>query len=155
MSRGQMLRGQMSPWQLEYVLNVHRNLSLKFHQNWVSCSWDIPDMAKYHEDKCCLDKCHHKAEIRLRLGRNRTPIYKFRFRLGRNRNLITNFGLNRIFRPKLWKERHRDQTWKKVLMRWNYLCTFFRIVEISGLWKIIFSYFGIKPYKLWKFLLKY
>ena len=24
-----MLRGQMSPWQLEYVLNVHRNLPLK------------------------------------------------------------------------------------------------------------------------------
>ena len=42
-----------------------------------------------------------KAEIRFRLGRNRTPIHKFRFRLGRNRNLITNFGLNRIFRPKL------------------------------------------------------
>ena len=57
-----------------------------------------------------------RAEIRFRLGRNRTPIYKFRFRLGRNRNLITNFGLNRIFRPKFLKERRRDQTWKKVLM---------------------------------------
>ena len=41
-----------------------------------------------------------KAEIRFRLGRNRTPIFKFRFRLGRNRNPITNFGLNRKFRPK-------------------------------------------------------
>ena len=38
-----------------------------------------------------------KAKIRLRLGRNRTPIYKFRFRLGRNRNLMTNVGLNRKF----------------------------------------------------------
>ena len=89
-----------------------------------------------------------KAEIRLRLGRNRTPIYKFQFRLGRNRNLITNFGLNQIFRPKLWKARHRIQTWKKVLTRGHYTCTFLRIVEISGWWKIIFSYFGIKPYKL-------
>ena len=34
----------MSPWQLESVLDVPRNLSLKFHQNWVSNSWDIPDI---------------------------------------------------------------------------------------------------------------
>ena len=27
-----MLRGQMSPWQLESVLDVHRSLPLKFHQ---------------------------------------------------------------------------------------------------------------------------
>ena len=39
-----MLRGQMSPWQLESVLNVHRNLPLKFHQNRVSNSWDIADI---------------------------------------------------------------------------------------------------------------
>ena len=39
-----MLRGQMSPWQLEFVLNVHRNLPLKFHQNRVSNSWDIADI---------------------------------------------------------------------------------------------------------------
>ena len=29
-----MLRRQMSPWQLESVLNVHRNLPLKFHTNF-------------------------------------------------------------------------------------------------------------------------
>ena len=34
----------MSPWQLEFVLNVHRNLPLKFHQNRVSNSWDIADI---------------------------------------------------------------------------------------------------------------
>ena len=34
----------MSPWQLEYVLNVPRNLPLKFHQNRVSNSWDIADI---------------------------------------------------------------------------------------------------------------
>ena len=34
-SRGQILPGQMSPWQLESVLDVPRNLSLKFHQNRV------------------------------------------------------------------------------------------------------------------------
>ena len=28
-------------------------LPLKIGQNWVSNSWDIPNM-----DKCCLDKCH-------------------------------------------------------------------------------------------------
>ena len=39
-----MLRGQMWPWQLESVLNVHRNLPLKFHQNRVSNSWDIADI---------------------------------------------------------------------------------------------------------------
>ena len=32
--------------------------SKKFGQNWVSNSWDIPDMDKCCQDKCCLDKCH-------------------------------------------------------------------------------------------------
>ena len=31
-----MLLGQISPLQLESVLDVSRNLLLKFHQNWVS-----------------------------------------------------------------------------------------------------------------------
>ena len=44
MLQGQMLRGNMSPWQLEFVLNVHRNLPSKFHQNRVSNSWDIADI---------------------------------------------------------------------------------------------------------------
>ena len=44
MSRGQMLCGQMSPWQLESVLNVHRNLPLKFQQNRVSNSLDIANI---------------------------------------------------------------------------------------------------------------
>ena len=44
MSQGQMLHGQMSPWRLESVLNVHRNLPLKFHQNRVNNSWDIADI---------------------------------------------------------------------------------------------------------------
>ena len=33
------------------------NLPLKFGQNWVCNSWDIPDMEKCHLDKCCLNKC--------------------------------------------------------------------------------------------------
>ena len=37
-----MLPGQMSPIQLESILDVHRNLPLKIHQNRVS--WDIPDI---------------------------------------------------------------------------------------------------------------
>ena len=44
MSPGQMLPGQMSPWHLESVLNVHRNLHLKFYQNRVSNSWDIANI---------------------------------------------------------------------------------------------------------------
>ena len=44
MSRGQMLHGQMSPWQLECVLHVHRNLPLKFRQNQLSNSWDITNI---------------------------------------------------------------------------------------------------------------
>ena len=32
--------------------------NLKFGQNWVSNSWDIPDMDKCRQDKCCQDKCH-------------------------------------------------------------------------------------------------
>ena len=38
MSTGQMLSGQMSPWQLVSVLDVPKNLHFKFHQNqfvWV------------------------------------------------------------------------------------------------------------------------
>ena len=44
MSPGQMLSVQMSPWQLESVLDVPRNLHLQFHQNRVSNSWDIADI---------------------------------------------------------------------------------------------------------------
>ena len=41
-----------------------------------------------------------KAKIRFRLGRNRSPIYKFRFWSCRNRILIIDFGLDRKFWPK-------------------------------------------------------
>ena len=39
-----MLPGQMSLWQLESVLDVPRNLPVKFHQNRVSNSWDIANI---------------------------------------------------------------------------------------------------------------
>ena len=39
-----MLPGQLSLWQLESVLDVLRNLRLKFGQNWVSISWNISDV---------------------------------------------------------------------------------------------------------------
>ena len=58
MSPGQMLAGQMSPWQLESVLDVPRNLPLKFNQNEINNSWDILDIDKCHLFKCCPDKCH-------------------------------------------------------------------------------------------------
>ena len=38
---GQMLHEQMLPWQLESVLDVPKNQTLKFHQNRVSKSCDI------------------------------------------------------------------------------------------------------------------
>ena len=44
MSTGQMLPGQMSPWQLGCVKDGPRNLRLKFGQNRVSNSWDIADV---------------------------------------------------------------------------------------------------------------
>ena len=51
---------QMSLW-LEYIQDGPRNLPLKFGQNQVSNSWDIPDMDKCRQDKCCLDKrCPNK-----------------------------------------------------------------------------------------------
>ena len=50
MSTGQMLPGQMSSWQLGCVKDGARNLRLKFGQNRVSNSWDIPDMDKCHRD---------------------------------------------------------------------------------------------------------
>ena len=33
------------------------DLPLKFGQNWVSNSWDIPDIYKYRQNKCWLDNC--------------------------------------------------------------------------------------------------
>ena len=44
MSQGQMLPGQMSLWQLEFVQHAHRNLPLKFGPNQVSNSLDIADI---------------------------------------------------------------------------------------------------------------
>ena len=55
---GQMLSGQMSSWRMEFLLDVPKNLPLKFNQNQVSNIWDIPDMDKCHLDKWCLDICH-------------------------------------------------------------------------------------------------
>ena len=44
MSPWQILPGQISPWHLESVLDVLRNLHLKFHQYRVSNSGDIADI---------------------------------------------------------------------------------------------------------------
>ena len=50
MLSGHMLPGQMLSWQLAYVKGGPRKLSLKFGQNWVSNSWDTPDMDKCFQD---------------------------------------------------------------------------------------------------------
>ena len=52
------LMAKMSLWLLVYVQDCPRNLPLKFGQNWVSNSWDIPYMDKCCKDKYCLDRCH-------------------------------------------------------------------------------------------------
>ena len=61
MSPGQMWPGQMSTWQLTSVKEGSRNVPLKFGQNRVSNSWDIINMNKCRQDKCCLYKCYHDS----------------------------------------------------------------------------------------------
>ena len=56
MLQGQMLHGQMLPWQIQYVLDVLRNLTLKFRPNLVRNSLDTADMGK-----CCQDICHQDS----------------------------------------------------------------------------------------------
>ena len=54
----------MSIWQWFYIVKNEwvivkygpRKLTMKFGENWVSNSWDIVDMDKYFQDKCCIDK---------------------------------------------------------------------------------------------------
>ena len=41
---------QMAWLQLESVLDVSMNLSLKFGQNWVTNNLYIPDMDKWHQE---------------------------------------------------------------------------------------------------------
>ena len=46
-----------------------KKLLLKFHQNQVINSGDIPDVDKLCQDKCCMDKCHHDlGYVRLSCG---------------------------------------------------------------------------------------
>ena len=45
-----------SLWQLEYALKGPRTLPLKFDQNCASNSWDIANMDKCRQDKCCMGK---------------------------------------------------------------------------------------------------
>ena len=52
------------------------NLPLKFGQNRVSNSWDIPDMDKCQLDKCWLDKCHRDSWDVLRMVPG-TYVYSF------------------------------------------------------------------------------
>ena len=46
------------PWP---CLDISFTLPLKFSPNRISNSWDIPDMYKCHQNKCCLDKCHRDS----------------------------------------------------------------------------------------------
>ena len=80
----------MSTYQSKMVLSGKEALKqIKAKVNWLG--------NKEQTEPKILAEIRPKAEIRLRLGRNQTPIHKFRFWLGRNRNLMTNFGLNQKF----------------------------------------------------------
>jgi len=61
MSPKQMLPGQISPRQLASIKDGPINIPLRFGQNRVSNSWDIPDMDKSRQVKCCLNKCHRDS----------------------------------------------------------------------------------------------
>ena len=78
---GQMLPGQMSLWWLASVIDDPRDLSLKFGQNQVNNSWDIPDMDKCRQDKCSPDKCHP---------------WQLEYVQDGPRNLPLKFGQNRV-----------------------------------------------------------
>ena len=95
---GQILPEQMSPWQLESVLVVPRKLHLKFHQNWVSNSWDIPDIDKCHKDKCCDDSCNlfymfpgHFVQSLIQIGPVTAEILLILTNFPRTNNAWTNF----------------------------------------------------------------
>ena len=62
----------MSGASTEYVTYGPRNLHLKFGKNQVSNTWDIPDMDKCYQDKCCLDKCHADYQICSRCSKEPT-----------------------------------------------------------------------------------
>ena len=52
---------------LGQILRLSNNWAKKFGQNWVSNSWNIPDMDKCVQDKCCLDKCHCDSWYKLKM----------------------------------------------------------------------------------------
>ena len=61
MLHGQMLPGQMSPWQLKSVQDCPRNLHLKFGQNRVSNSWDV-DVVEF---AVVVDQSHFRVKPNL------------------------------------------------------------------------------------------
>ena len=61
---------------LESVLDVSRNLPLKFHQNWVSNIWDILDMDNCFQDICWLNKCYHDTTVGICYRRYQEPTFK-------------------------------------------------------------------------------
>ena len=62
MLSGQMLPEQMSPLQLESVLDGPGNLSLKFGQNWASNSWYVANI------EFMMAVGHFNVKLKLRLG---------------------------------------------------------------------------------------
>ena len=44
-----------------YIITTFNIATLKFGQNWLSNSWDIPDMDKCCQDKCWLDNYPHNG----------------------------------------------------------------------------------------------
>ena len=46
---------------VQYNLGPQKVKPKKFVEHFVSNSWDIPDMDKCRQEKCCLDKCQHDS----------------------------------------------------------------------------------------------
>ena len=63
-----MLPGQMSPWQLESVLDVPRSLPLKFTQNQVNSKWDTANVEFVWGLCRFIFKSNPKDVLRLRWG---------------------------------------------------------------------------------------
>ena len=55
-------------------IKAPKKLVRKFSQNWVSNSWDIPDMDKFRQDKCPHDSLHLLKNLPLKIFLLRTKI---------------------------------------------------------------------------------
>ena len=140
MSPKQMLPGQISPRQLASIKDGPRNTPLRFGQNRVSNSWDIPDMEKSRQVKCCLNKCHRDSLNLFKMAQStyflsylsliRLPVMSESCALA----LIQLLMIRRWWR---WRWRfHRDYIANSAQLNW----------DLAELGNIIFEFFRKIPF---------